>query len=422
MFGTGLVADRTSPMTTVGFLRPRMGIGGSERLVTDAAVALKQRGHRVTMFVPDRAPVAQFPELAEYHIQSDTHGAFLPPHIGGRLRVPLAVVRTAYAAWHMSRGGNTPQVVFSDVVPHVIPLLKRLTDAMVLYFCHFPDLLLTPDGSRENPWYRAYRRPLDGLEERGIAAADLVLTNSKFTAEIVRRTFSSVGTAPIRVLYPGVAVPSVIPAPVAQDGDLVILSVNRFDPRKNLNLAIDALASLRSRLPARLFSRVCLVLAGHYDRLLPEAFALTKALERRVLELGLAGHVRFQFSPSEAERQELLARCRCLVYTPVAEHFGYGPVEAMAAGRPVVAVNHGGPTETVVDGTTGFLCAPNGEAFGAALEKLIMESHTAAMMGRAGHDHIERHFSLGAFGDNLDALVTDLALRPLRQSPVDVSR
>jgi len=395
-------------MTAVGFLRPRMGIGGSERLVTDAAVALKRRGHDVTLFVPDRANVDQFPELAEYGIPFDTHGALLPADLGGRLRTPMAVARAGYASWHMCRRPDHPHVIFSDVVPHVIPFVKRLTRAPVLYFCHFPDLLLTPEGSRKALWYRAYRRPIDGLEERGVSAADVLLTNSRFTARIVHETFSTVRAETIKVLYPGVAVSASTPAPVPNDGSIRILSVNRFDPRKNLTLAVDALRTLRDRLPVDVFSRVSLILAGHYDRRLPEAVALVEALQRRTLELGLAGQVQFQFSPSEDERRDLLSSCNCVVYTPTAEHFGYGPVEAMAAGRPVVAVNNGGPVETVVDGTTGFLCDPTGEAFSDAIVRLVSNKTATEAMGRAGYEHVAKHFSLDVFGESLDALVRSL--------------
>ena len=45
------------------------------------------------------------------------------------------------------------------------------------------------------------------------------------------------------------------------------------------------------------------------------------------------------------------------------EHFGIVPIEAMYSELPVIAVNDGGPTETVVDGLTGFLCKPDPESF-----------------------------------------------------------
>ncbi|MEQ1731526.1 MAG: glycosyltransferase [Vicinamibacterales bacterium] len=210
------------------------------------------------------------------------------------------------------------------------------------------------------------------------------------------------------VLYPGVPVPEMLPAPVLRDSEIVLLSVSRFDPRKNLPLAIDALRELRSRVPADLFSRVQLVLAGHHNLRLPEDVALVSALRRQAADTGLSDHVQLVFSPSEEERRALVARCRAVLYTPTAEHFGYVPVEAMAAGRPVVAVNNGGPTETVLHNMTGMLCAPTPIAFGQALATLVQQPDVADSMGRAGYAHVKAHFSLEAFGDTLETLLSGL--------------
>ena len=51
----------------------------------------------------------------------------------------------------MSRSPDKPDVVFSNGVAHVIPMVKRLAQVPVLYFCHYPDLLLTPEDSRNSP-------------------------------------------------------------------------------------------------------------------------------------------------------------------------------------------------------------------------------------------------------------------------------
>lgn len=54
----------------------------------------------------------------------------------------------------------------------------------------------------------------------------------------------------------------------------------------------------------------------------------------------------------DAELAEIYARCRAFVF-PQEEDFGITPLEAMAAGRPVIAYRAGGALETVVEGTTG---------------------------------------------------------------------
>ena len=54
------------------------------------------------------------------------------------------------------------------------------------------------------------------------------------------------------------------------------------------------------------------------------------------------------------ELRRYYSRCQALVF-PAEEDFGIVPVEAMASGRPVIAYNRGGATETVIDGQTGIL-------------------------------------------------------------------
>jgi glycosyltransferase involved in cell wall biosynthesis len=93
-----------------------------------------------------------------------------------------------------------------------------------------------------------------------------------------------------------------------------------------------------------------------------EAF---NALRRPLVVVGdgpMAGELRQQAGPTvrlvgkvpEEEMRRLYARCRAFVM-PQEEDFGIAPVEAMSAGRPVIAYAAGGVLETVVDGATGLL-------------------------------------------------------------------
>ena len=84
----------------------------------------------------------------------------------------------------------------------------------------------------------------------------------------------------------------------------------------------------------------------------------------------------------------------------------------MYASRPVVAVASGGPLESVIDGKTGFLAAGNATSFADALEKLVTSADLSENMGAAGRKHVAAHFSLKAFGDDLDAAVRELAEMP----------
>ena len=65
--------------------------------------------------------------------------------------------------------------------------------------------------------------------------------------------------------------------------------------------------------------------------------------------------------------------------------FGLAALEAMAAGVPVIATDHGGPREVVVDGVTGFLRDPQDhEGMIEALVRLLTSPDLARAMGEAG--------------------------------------
>lgn len=73
-------------------------------------------------------------------------------------------------------------------------------------------------------------------------------------------------------------------------------------------------------------------------------------------------------------------------------------LEAMASAKPVVATDHGGPSEMVVDGVTGFLVPP-GDAVVMAerIAALLADAGLREVMGTAGRRRVEREFSLSAF-------------------------
>jgi len=65
--------------------------------------------------------------------------------------------------------------------------------------------------------------------------------------------------------------------------------------------------------------------------------------------------------------------------------------------KPVVAVDSGGPRETVVNEITGFLCPSTEIHFAVAMARLIKEPKIAVSMGVAGKARFKEHFSFDAF-------------------------
>jgi glycosyltransferase involved in cell wall biosynthesis len=93
----------------------------------------------------------------------------------------------------------------------------------------------------------------------------------------------------------------------------------------------------------------------------PERARLERLAGPRV---SFAGHV------DRAALLDLFARCHAYL-VPGVEDFGMAPVEAMAAGKPVIARGAGGATETVIDGVTGvFFHAPTASSLADAIARL----------------------------------------------------
>ncbi len=413
---------------SVGFIHPDLGIGGAERVVVDAALYLQRAGHKVTIFAGHHDRSYCFEETRDGTLDVRACHSIFPTHIAQRLRACCALVRTSHLVASLAFRGRY-DVIFCDLIPHVIPLLRLLTRAKIIYYCHYPDT--DPDRFPIEPrnfFHRLYRRLIDKLEQAGITAADRILVNSRFTAARFRMAYPRLQSAPVEVLYPGVDAAAYefmarkkrrteesLEAECGQG--LMLLSINRFVRFKNIGLAIEALALARDSLPEYTFQKITLVLAGAYDVRLQESREVLSGLQTAAQKFKLQSHVVFKPSCSETERMELLSQCFCLVYTPDQEHFGIGPLEAMAAGRPVIAVRSGGPMETILDGETGLLREPTPRAFADAILHLISNRAAADRMGRAGPRHVRERFSLSDFGRRLEAVLNGAVGREVKSCP-----
>lgn len=197
----------------VAFLHPDLGLGGAERLVVDAAVELAKLGHTVDMYTAYYDPDRCFDETRTGQFAVITAGNWFPRHVLGRFVALCAIIRCTLAALYLALrvwSGNIPDydVIIIDQVSAVVPLLKMLLPGTrLLFYCHFPDLLLS---QRSSVIKSLYRMPLDYLEQSSTGAADLILVNSNFTAGVFGQTFSRLNSQGVRpaVLYPAVVIPS----------------------------------------------------------------------------------------------------------------------------------------------------------------------------------------------------------------------
>lgn len=177
------------------------------------------------------------------------------------------------------------------------------------------------------------------------------------------------------VVYPPVDTERFGAHPARDEGFFLIVS--RLNAYKRIDYVIDACN--RARLP------LVVVGTGPWERRLRARAGQT---------VRVTGHL------SDAEVERLMSSCRAFVL-PGEEDFGIAAVEAMAAGKPVLALRRGGAVETVIDGETGLLYdEPTPEAFLDAVGRLSVVGWDAgAARSRA------RCFDKARFAERLDAVI-----------------
>ena len=117
-------------------------------------------------------------------------------------------------------------------------------------------------------------------------------------------------------------------------------------------------------------------------------------LDEYIREKGLEGKIRIVDHCNDMPAAYMLAT---VVVCPSTDPEGFGrvPVEAQAMGRPIVASNHGGATETVINGQTGWLVEPsNGKDMAQAIEHaLSLDATQRAMLATRAMNHIAQNFT-----------------------------
>jgi glycosyltransferase involved in cell wall biosynthesis len=140
---------------------------------------------------------------------------------------------------------------------------------------------------------------------------------------------------------------------------------------------------------------------------------LRPALEARAAALGLNGGVRFLGAVPHAAG--LLPHFDVFVLSSVWEGMSNSLLEAMAAGRPVVATRVGGNPEVVVDGETGLLVPPrDAPALAEAMLRLLRDRELARRFGDAAKRRVESHFTLEQMVGRMQELYDQLLARRQR--------
>jgi len=167
----------------------------------------------------------------------------------------------------------------------------------------------------------------------------------------------------------------------AHPEERLVCYVGRLDQEKGIDVLLHAFAQLSGHLPG-----LRLVLVGEGQR--------QAELQQLVGELGMTGQVTFLGYVAFPALAAIYRAAEVVVVPSLYEPFGLVALEAMAAGRPVVAAEAGGLTEIVTEGATG-LCVPPGDAgaLAAALERVLSDGALAGRLARQGREHAVSGYS-----------------------------
>lgn len=166
------------------------------------------------------------------------------------------------------------------------------------------------------------------------------------------------------------------------------LSVNRLYPEKRIELQVEAFRKMPDEK---------LVIAGGYSSRENDSLYVMKIQEQLPLNVTMTGEV-----PDDV-LIDLYARCRGHICTAMDEDFGLTPLEAMASGKPVVAVDEGGYRETVTP-ETGLLVRASQDIIIDAVKSISRspESFKNSCIVRA------KEFDIKIFKEKITSAVNDV--------------
>jgi len=181
-----------------------------------------------------------------------------------------------------------------------------------------------------------------------------------------------------------------------KDDEVLIGMVGRVTRWKGQSIFVQAAKHIAERHPEVKFAAV----GGVFDT---EKFYMDR-FRKEVQEAGLEN--KLTINDFRADMPDVFAAFDIFVLPSILpEPFGLVVIEAMASGKPVVATAPGGPSETVVDGETGFLVPPSdASAIARAVEVLLADPQKRISMGDAGRCRAREVFSLPRYVTEFEEL------------------
>jgi glycosyltransferase involved in cell wall biosynthesis len=264
----------------------------------------------------------------------------------------------------------------------------RNKNERVLWYCHTPlrdiydlyDYRMSMRKPHTKPLYMVGAAAVRKIDQRITKQIPYILANS---SNIKARISKYYGRSDAKVLNGGVEYKN-----YSDKGDnRYFLYPSRVSPNKRQEYAIEAF---------KIFSRKMkgykLIICGPVSK---DGFYYDY-YKQVLAQAGNTSRIEFLTTVSDKKLIDLYSRCTAVLYPPINEDYGLVPLEAMASGKPVIAVNEGGPKETILQNKTGIL-VNSPEEMATAMLKVAKDGELAARLGKAGRTRVEREYSWEKF-------------------------
>jgi glycosyltransferase involved in cell wall biosynthesis len=358
--------------------------------------ALRQRGRRVTVLTTALPDMKEQFGVVRIQCNTEADRPFFSP-----LNYAEYSLRFLRLSWRLRNRYS--------VVHHVSPITIRIPSivgALRRPFIWGPigGSIPYPDGFERygRPFnavnaLRLLDRPrlhLDPLMRATMRSADRIVLTTSMAAQLIPSAYR----AKTVVIPEGIPQSLLLSEPPGEDP--YIFSSGRLVEYKAMDLLIRAFAQVRA-------SAVKLVITGD-GPLMPELHAL-------IDKLGLSKSVEMRGRVARDENRRLMSRALFCVFPALREAFGHVNLEAMAAWKPVVVTDWGGPHDLVVNDVTGFKVlgrnpVEHAELIAGAIGRLIGDADLRARMGAAAAARIRSEYSWSVLASRYDQLYRDLSM------------
>jgi glycosyltransferase involved in cell wall biosynthesis len=365
---------------------------GSSKVLLQAVTALKARGHKVCVVVSENGPLTQALALEGIETKIIRLGILRRRYLNVLGLVNRAGVLTrAFFALKKLCKQNQIDIIYTNTAPVIIGgILSKFTGIKNVWHLHE---ILEPSSFM----HRFFGWIINATAQKVIVVSDAVYNNwaGRIDASKMVKVYNGFEASDINV---DVNVGANASASLREqlnlnDNTLLVGMVGRVNLIKGQFYFIQIAAAAKAAGHSCHFVIIGDAYKG-YEYLYPQ-------LESQIAELGLQNSItNLYYQPNAAA---LIQQLDIFVLPSIKpDSFPVVILEAMAAGKPIIATNQGGAQEQIDDCVTGFLVPINDATIAAQkLGVLVNNPDMCTRMGQAGAKKLQEQFSLATFNKNI---------------------